>query len=99
MSNINFTRKLKVSRKCIFPSAKWAAMAIREIVCAFSSGRKNCAIRKSNILDSQANLPESEKGYIQIYIQKEWLDEYEYGKGMFLYTLVIVNTVMVAMFQ
>lgn len=50
-------------------------------------------------LDSQVRLPESDKGYIQIFIQEEQLKEYEYGKGIFLYTLVMLNTVMVVTFQ
>ena len=32
-------------------------------------------------LDTQANLAESDKG--SFYNQKEWLEKYEYGKGMF----------------
>ena len=32
-------------------------------------------------LDTQVNLAESDKG--SFYNQKEWLEEYEYGKGMF----------------
>ena len=31
--------------------------------------------------DTQVNLAESDKG--SFYNQKEWLEEYEYGKGMF----------------
>ena len=32
-------------------------------------------------LDTQVNLAESDKG--SFYNQKEWLEEYEHGKGMF----------------
>ena len=32
-------------------------------------------------LDTQVNLAESDKG--SIYNQKEWLEEHNYGKGMF----------------
>ena len=32
-------------------------------------------------LDTQVNLAESDKG--SFHNQKEWLEEYEYGKGMF----------------
>ena len=32
-------------------------------------------------LDTQVNLAESDKG--PFYNQKEWLEEYEYGKDMF----------------
>ena len=32
-------------------------------------------------LDTQVNLAENDKG--SFYNQKEWLEEYEYGKGMF----------------
>ena len=32
-------------------------------------------------LDTQVNLAESDKG--SFYNQKEWLEEHEYGKGMF----------------
>ena len=32
-------------------------------------------------LDTQVNLAESDKG--SIHNQKEWLEKYEYGKGMF----------------
>ena len=32
-------------------------------------------------LNTQVNLTESDKG--SFYNQKEWLEEYEYGKGMF----------------
>ena len=32
-------------------------------------------------LDTQVNLAESDKG--SFYNQKEWLEKYEYGKGMF----------------
>ena len=32
-------------------------------------------------LDTQVNVDESDKG--SSYNQKEWLEDYEYGKGMF----------------
>ena len=32
-------------------------------------------------LNTQVNLTESDKG--SFYNQKEWLEQYEYGKGMF----------------
>ena len=32
-------------------------------------------------LDKQVDLAETDKGFF--YNQKEWLEEYEYGKGMF----------------
>ena len=36
---------------------------------------------KTMTLDTQVNLVENYKG--SFYNQKEWLEEYEYGKGMF----------------
>ena len=36
---------------------------------------------KTITLDTQVNLAESDKG--SFYNQKEWLEEYEYGKGIF----------------
>ena len=36
---------------------------------------------KTITLDTPVNLAESDKG--SFYNQKEWLEEYEYGKGMF----------------
>ena len=56
-----------------------------QINCAFSFKRKTTAWnkRKDKImaLDTQVNLAESDKGFF--YNQKEWLEEYEYGNGMF----------------
>ena len=49
--------------------------------CTFSFKRKRTAWNKSMALDTQVNLAESGKG--SFYNQKEWLEEYEYGKGMF----------------
>ena len=53
--------------------------------CAFSFKRKRAAWNKRRdktmILDTQVNLAESDKG--SFYNQKEWLEEDEYGKGMF----------------
>ena len=53
--------------------------------CAFSFKRKRTAWNKRKdktmTLDTQVNLAESDKG--SFYNQKEWLEEYEYGKGMF----------------
>ena len=53
--------------------------------CAFSVKRKRTAWNKRKaktmILDTQVNLAESDKG--SFYNQKEWLEEDEYGKGMF----------------
>ena len=53
--------------------------------CAFSVKRKRTAWNKRKAkpmtLDTQVNLAESDKG--SFYNQKEWLEEYEYGKGMF----------------
>ena len=53
--------------------------------CAFSFKRKRTAWNKrkdKNMTpDTQANLAESDKG--SFHNQKEWLEEYEYGKGMF----------------
>ena len=53
--------------------------------CAFSSKRKGTAWNKRKnktmSLDTQVSLTESDKG--SFYNQKEWLEEYEYGKGMF----------------
>ena len=53
--------------------------------CAFSSKRKGTAWNKRKnktmFLDTQVSLTESDKG--SFYNQKEWLEEYEYGKGMF----------------
>ena len=53
--------------------------------CAFSFKRKRKAWNKRNdktmTLETQVNLPESDKG--SFYNQKEWLEEYEYGKGLF----------------
>ena len=54
-------------------------------ICAFSFKRKRAAWNKRKdktmTLDTQVNLAESDKG--SFYNQKEWLEEYEYGKGMF----------------
>ena len=56
-----------------------------QINCAFSFKRKRTAWNKrkdKNMTpDTQANLAESDKG--SFHNQKEWLEEYEYGKGMF----------------
>ena len=56
-----------------------------QINCAFSFKRKRTAWNKRKdktmTLDTQVNLAESDKG--SFYNQKEWLEEYEYGKGMF----------------
>ena len=56
-----------------------------QINCAFSFKRKRTAWNKrkdkSMTLYSQENLAGSGKS--SFYNQKEWLDEYEYGKGMF----------------
>ena len=53
--------------------------------CAFSFKRKRTAWNKRKdktmTLDTQVNLVENDKG--SFYNQKEWLEEYEYGKGMF----------------
>ena len=53
--------------------------------CAFSFKRKRTAWNKRKdktmTLDTQVNLAKSDKG--SFYNQKEWLKEYEYGKGMF----------------
>ena len=53
--------------------------------CAFSFKRKRTAWNKGKdktmTLDTQVNLAESDKG--SFYNQKEWLEKYEYGKGMF----------------
>ena len=49
--------------------------------CTFSFKRKRAVWNKSMALDTQVNLAESDKG--SIYNQKEWLDGYEHGKGMF----------------
>ena len=53
--------------------------------CAFSFKRKRAAWNKRKdktmTLDTQVNLDKSDKG--SFYNQKEWLKEYEYGKGMF----------------
>ena len=51
--------------------------------CAFSFNRKRTAWnkRKTMTLDTRVNLAESDKG--SFYNQKEWLEEYEHGKGMF----------------
>ena len=53
--------------------------------CAFNLKRKrttwNRRKDKTMTLDTQVNLPKSDKG--SFYNQKEWLEEYEYGKGMF----------------
>ena len=56
-----------------------------QINCAFSFKRKRTAWNKRKdkamTLDTQVNLAESDKG--SFYNQKEWLEEYEYGNGMF----------------
>ena len=53
--------------------------------CVFSFKRKRAAWNKRKdktmTLGTQVNLAESDKG--SFYNQKEWLEEYEYGKGMF----------------
>ena len=53
--------------------------------CAFSFKRKRTAWNKRKdktmTLDTQVNLAESDK--VSFYNQKEWLEEYEHGKGMF----------------
>ena len=53
--------------------------------CTFRFKRKTtvCNKRKdkSITLDTQVNLAEIDKG--SFYNQKEWLEGYEYGKGMF----------------
>ena len=53
--------------------------------CAFSFKRKKTALNKRKdknmTLETQVNLAESDKG--SFYNQKKWLEEYEYGKGMF----------------
>ena len=53
--------------------------------CMFSFNRKRAAYNKRKYktitLDTQANLAKSGKG--SLYIQREWSQEYEYGKGMF----------------
>ena len=53
--------------------------------CAFSFKRKKTAWNKRKdktmTLETQVNLAESDKG--SFYNQKEWLEEYEYGKCMF----------------
>ena len=53
--------------------------------CAFSFKRKKTAWNKRKdktmTLETQVNLAESDKG--SCYNQKECLEEYEYGKGVF----------------
>ena len=53
--------------------------------CAFSFQRKRAAWNKRKdktiTLDTQVNIAESDKG--SFYNQKEWFENYEYGKGMF----------------
>ena len=53
--------------------------------CAFSFKRKKTAWNKRKdktmTLETQVNLDESDKG--SCYNQKECLEEYKYGKGMF----------------
>ena len=53
--------------------------------CAFSFKRKKTAWNKRKdktmTLETQVNLAKSDKG--SFYNQKEWLEEYEYGKDMF----------------
>ena len=53
--------------------------------CAFSFKRKKTAWNKRKdkamTLETQVNLAENDKG--SFYNQKQWLQEYEYGKGMF----------------
>ena len=53
--------------------------------CAFSFKRKmrawNKRKDKTMTLETQVNLVESDKG--SFYNQKDWLEEYEHGKGMF----------------
>ena len=53
--------------------------------CAFSFKRKRAAWNrrkdKTMTLDTQVNLSKNDKG--SFYTQKEWLEEYEYGKGIF----------------
>ena len=63
-----------------------------QINCAFSFKRKRTAWNKRKdktmTLDTQVNLEESSnKG--SYYNQKEWLEEYEYGKGMFYSEYVV----------
>ena len=56
---------------------------IKEIVRSILKERGQQGIRE-NIkltLDTQLNLAKSDK--VSFYNQKEWLKEYEYGKGMF----------------
>ena len=52
--------------------------------CAFSFKRKratwNTRKDKTMTLDTQINLAESDKG--SFYNKKEWLEKYEYGKGL-----------------
>ena len=56
-----------------------------QINCAFRFKRKRTAWNKRKYktmtLDTQVNLAERGKG--SFYNQKEWLEEYEYGKRMF----------------
>ena len=53
--------------------------------CSFSFKRKrtgwNKRKDKTMTLDTQVNLAESDKG--SFHNQKEWLEEYEHGKGKF----------------
>ena len=53
--------------------------------CAFSFKRKRTAWNKrkdiSMTFDTQVNLTESDKGFF--CNQEEWLEQYQYGKGMF----------------
>ena len=49
--------------------------------CAFSFKRKKTAWNKRKDKATQVDLAESGKG--SFYNQKQWLEEYEYGKGMF----------------
>ena len=56
---------------------------IKEIVCSILKERtaRNKRKDKTVTLDTQLNLAKSDK--VSFYNQKEWLEEYEYGKGMF----------------
>ena len=53
--------------------------------CAFRFKKKRAAWNKRKdktmTLDTQVNLTESDKG--SFHNQKDWLEEYEYGKSMF----------------
>ena len=69
--------------------------------CTFSFKRKSTAWNKrkdkSMTLDTRVNLAETDKG--SFYNQKEWLDEYEYGKGMFYSEYVMTPGCLLLYFE